>query len=341
MTTTRLEMRPSPGLTTPTKRGLLTTSVGSFPKPEYLQKARNDYTAGRIDKAELDRLVRQATKEVIDLQEELGLDILVHGEMERGDMVAYFAEEFPSMHIGGLVRSYGNRYYHKPVIDGELRWDEPVTVDMWRYAQSLTAKPVKAMLTGPYTMVEWSFDEHYPDRRAAVLAMADVIRQEAEALDKAGAKYIQVDEPAVSTRFEDIALANEAMGVVTKNLKAKTITHICYGDFAPAYDDLVKMPVDQFDLEMANSDYDLIEVMKRKGFNAEIGLGVLDVHTHQVETVEEVVNGIKMALEVLPPERIYVDPDCGLKTRTRDEAAAKLKVMIEAVRRVKAELGIE
>jgi 5-methyltetrahydropteroyltriglutamate--homocysteine methyltransferase len=322
-------------------KGLLTTSVGSFGKPDYLQKARNEYSAGRLDKAELDRLTLQATKDVIKLQEDLGIDILVHGEMERGDMVAYFAEEFPSMHIGGLVRSYGNRYYHKPVIDGELRWDGPVTVEMWKYAQSLTDKPVKGMLTGPYTMVEWSFDEHYPDRRAAVLAMADVIRQEAEALQEAGAKYIQIDEPAVSTRFEDVALANEAMGVVTRNLTAKTITHICYGDFAPQYDELVKMPVDQFDLEMANSGYDLIEVMKKKGFDAEIGLGVLDSHTHRTETVEEVVRGIKLALEVLPPEKIYVDPDCGLKTRTWEEASAKLKVMVEAVRRVKAEIGIE
>jgi 5-methyltetrahydropteroyltriglutamate--homocysteine methyltransferase len=322
-------------------KGLLTTSVGSFGKPDYLQKARNEYAAGRLDKAELDRLTLQATREVIDLQEQLGLDILVHGEMERGDMVAYFAEEYTGMHIGGLVRSYGNRYYHKPVIHGELKWERPVTVDMWKYAQSLTQKPVKGMLTGPYTMVEWSFDEHYPSRRDAVLAMADVVRKEAEALEQAGARYIQIDEPAVSTRFEDIDLANEAMGIVTRNLTAKTITHICYGDFAPAYDELVKMPVDQFDLEMANSGYDLIDIMKRKGFNAELGLGVLDVHTHKVETVEEVVRGIKMALEVLPPEKIYVDPDCGLKTRTWDEAAAKIKVMVEAVRRVKAELGIE
>jgi 5-methyltetrahydropteroyltriglutamate--homocysteine methyltransferase len=322
-------------------KGLLTTSVGSFGKPDYLQKARNEYAAGRLDKAELDRLTLQATREVIELQEQLGLDILVHGEMERGDMVAYFAEEYPGMHIGGLVRSYGNRYYHKPVIHGELKWERPVTVDMWKFAQSLTQKPVKGMLTGPYTMVEWSFDEHYPSRRDAVLAMADVVRKEAEALEQAGARYIQIDEPAVSTRFEDIGLANEAMGIVTQNLTAKTITHICYGDFAPAYDELVKMPVDQFDLEMANSGYDLIDIMKRKGFHAELGLGVLDVHTHKVETVEEVVRGIKMALEILPPEKIYVDPDCGLKTRTWDEAAAKIKVMIEAVRRVKAELGIE
>jgi 5-methyltetrahydropteroyltriglutamate--homocysteine methyltransferase len=322
-------------------KGLQTTSVGSFGKPDYLQKARNEHSAGKLDDAELDRLTRQATREVIKLQEDLGIDILVHGEMERGDMVAYFAEEFPGMHIGGLVRSYGNRYYHKPVIDGALRWDKPVTLEMWKYAQSLTSKPVKGMLTGPYTMVEWSFDEHYDSRRDAVLAMADVIRQEAAALEQAGARYIQIDEPAVSTRLEDVALANEAMGKITKDLTAKTITHICYGDFAPQYDELVKMPVDQFDLEMANSDYDLIDIMKRKGFTAEIGLGVLDVHTHRVETVEEVVRGIKLALEILPPEKIFVDPDCGLKTRTWEESEAKLKVMIEAVRRVKAEMGIE
>ncbi len=132
-------------------------------------------------------------------------------------------------------------------------------------------------------------------------------------------QYIQIDEPAVSTRFEDVALANEAMGRITKGLHAKTIKHIChgdcYGDFAPQYDELVKMPVAQFDLEMPNSGYDLIEVMRKKGFH-KIGLGVLDVHAHKVESVEEVVKRIKLALEFLPPEKIYVDPDCGLKTST-------------------------
>ena len=321
--------------------GLLTTSVGSFAKPGYLQRARNQHAQGKLSPEELAKLERRATKEIIDLQNELGLDILVHGEMERGDMVAYFAEHFPGMHIGGLVRSYGNRYYHKPVIDGELHWEKPVTVDLWQYAQSLTPKPVKGMLTGPYTMVEWSFEEFYPTRRDAVLAMARVVRQEARALEQAGALYIQIDEPACSTRSDDLPLAAEAMGVVTDRLKARTITHICYGDFVPAYDELVKMPVDQLDLEMANSNYDLLHVIKSKPFDKDIGLGVLDVHTRRIESVDEVVAGIKKALEVLPPERIYVDPDCGLKTRTWEEASAKLRVMIEAVRRVKAEYGIE
>jgi len=151
---------------------LLTTTVGSFAKPEYLQRARNKFAAGKISGEELDRLTRQATKEVIELQAALGLDVFVHGEMERGDMVGYFGENVAGMRPGQLVRSYGNRYYHKPVIVDEVRWREPITLEMWRYAQSLTDKPVKGMLTGPYTIVEWSFDEFYGSRRDAVVAVA-------------------------------------------------------------------------------------------------------------------------------------------------------------------------
>jgi 5-methyltetrahydropteroyltriglutamate--homocysteine methyltransferase len=320
--------------------GLLTTAVGSFGKPPYLAKARSSFAAGKIDRSELDTLTRRATAEILQLQNELGIDIPVHGEMERGDMVAYFAELLPGMHVGGLVRSYGNRYYHKPVIDNALEWQEPVTVDTWRFAQSLTDRPVKGMLTGPYTMVEWSFDEYYPTRRDAVLAMAQVVRKEALALQEAGAKYIQIDEPACSTRMSDLELVNEAMGVVTEGLEAHTLTHICYGDFVAAYDSLIQMPVDQIDIETANSDYHLLDVMKTKPMDRAIGLGVLDVHSHRVESVDEVVDGIERALKVFPPERIYVDPDCGLKTRTTDESAAKLRVMMEAVRRVRLEHGI-
>lgn len=323
--------------------GLLTTTVGSFPKPDYLARARAAFVAGRIDGAELNRLTRQATVECVRMQEEVGLDILVHGEMERGDMVAYFAELLTdSMAIGGLVRSYGNRYYRKPIITGELRWQGPMTVEMWRYAQSLTDRPVKGMLTGPYTMVDWSFDEHYGSRREAVLAMARVVRREAEALVKAGARYVQVDEPAASTRPEEMELVSEALGIVTRGLGAKTITHICYGDFARVFDHIASLPVDQIDLEMANSDYDLLEMIRehRDDFDKELAMGVVDVHTHVVESLDAVKAGIKKGLEVLPPERLYIDPDCGLKTRTRDEAEAKLRVMTQAVREVKRELGI-
>jgi 5-methyltetrahydropteroyltriglutamate--homocysteine methyltransferase len=314
-------------------QGLLTTTVGSFPKPGYLQKARNQHAAGRLSRAELAELERRATREVIALQEELGLDVLVDGEMYRGDMVAYFAELLEGMAIGGLVRSYGNRYYHKPVVTGAIAWPGPMTLQMWEFAQSLTQKPVKGMLTGPYTMVEWSFNDHY---------MARAVHQEAAELDRAGARYIQIDEPALSTRLEDLDLAIEAMTIVTQGLRAKTITHMCYGDFASAYPRFLDLPVKQFDVEMANSDYDLAELFKTRGFpeDRELAWGVIDVHTHVVETPEEVAAGIRKGLEVLPPERLYIDPDCGLKTRTTEEAAAKLRAMMEGVRRVRRELGL-
>ena len=322
---------------------LLTTTVGSFPKPAYLQQARNQYAAGRLSREELSELERRATREVIALQEELGIDILVDGEMERGDMVAFFAERLDSMKIGGLVRSYGNRYYHKPVITDRLRWCGPMTVETWRFAQGLTQKPVKGMLTGPYTMVEWSFDEYYPSRREAVLDMAQVIRREAEELVKAGAKYVQADEPAASTRPEEMELVSEALGIITQGLGVKTITHICYGDFARVFDQIATLPVDQLDLEMANSDYDLLDLIRRhkNGFHKELAMGTVDVHSHAVETVEEVKAGIKKGLEVLPPERLFIDPDCGLKTRTWQEAVDKLRVMVQAVREVKEELGLD
>ncbi len=324
--------------------GLLTTSVGSLPKPDYLAKARSAFASGRIDASELDKLTRQATTECIRMQEDVGLDILVHGEMERGDMVTYFGERLTeSMAIGGLVRSYGNRYYRKPIITGELRWQGPMTVEMWRYAQSLTDKPVKGMLTGPYTIVEWSFDEHYNSRRDAVLAMAQVVRCEAEELVNAGAKFVQVDEPAASTRPEEMDLVLEALAIVTQGLGAKTITHVCYGDFARVFDHIAKLPVDQIDLEMANSDYTLLEMIRehRDEFDKELAMGVVDVHNHVLETREQVKGGIRKGLEVLPPERLFIDPDCGLKTRTVEEAEAKLRLIVEATREVKRELEID
>ena len=327
-------------------KGLLTTTVGSFPKPDYVVQARNEFSLGRLSLKELAELELKATAEVIRLQEDIGLDILVDGEMYRGDMVAFFAGEpggntINGMKLGGLVRSYGNRYYHKPVITGKLAWPGPMTLEMWRYAQSLTDKPVKGMLTGPYTMVDWAFDEHYGDRTQAVLDMAAVIHQEALELDKAGAPYIQVDEPAATTRFDEMDLVSRGLSIVTQGLKAKTVTHFCYGDFARVFQQIVNLPVDQLDIETANSEYDLLELFRGKQFDKELAIGVLDVHSHRIETVEEVVAGIRRALEVVPPQRLYIDPDCGLKTRTWDEAAAKLRVMVQGVRQVRKELGID
>lgn len=324
---------------TPESPGLLTTSVGSLPKPEYLTRARARHARGELSQAELDELSRKATEEWIRFQEEIGVDIVVDGEMYRGDMVAYFAENLEGMSISGLVRSYGNRYYKKPVAVGPIRRPRAITVEWWKYAQSLTQLPVKGMLTGAYTICDWSFDDHYGSRRELVMALAEVVRQEAQDLERAGARYIQIDEPAVSTRLDELDLAIEAMGVVTEGLTAHTITHMCYGRFEEVYPKLLEIPVDQIDLELANSGLELLERFKEHPFTKEVGFGVVDPHTHRVESLGEVKANIHRALEYLRPDQIYVDPDCGLKTRTVEEAQAKLRVIQQARDEVRAELA--
>jgi 5-methyltetrahydropteroyltriglutamate--homocysteine methyltransferase len=321
-------------------RGLWTTTVGSFPKPPQLERARQQHARGEISADALFQLERDETVKLIKRQEEIGLDILVDGELYRGDMTTYFAERMPGFAISNPVRSYGNRYYRKPIAVGPIRRTKPLTVEWWKFAQSQTKQPIKGMLTGPYTMMDWSFNEHYPSREAMAMDLAAAINEEALALQEAGAKYIQIDEPAVSVRPDELPLAVKALGRAAQGLKAKTITHICYGDFDVIYPALLDLPVDQIDLEMANSRYDLLDRFKAQPFTKEIGYGVLDVHNHRVETKDEVKQGILRGLEVLKPEQMYVDPDCGLKTRTMDEAFAKLQVMVDAVREVRAERGI-
>ncbi|MBI4115935.1 MAG: methionine synthase [Candidatus Omnitrophica bacterium] len=314
---------------------LPTTSVGSFPKPDYLKKARLQLSRGEIKEKKLRELEERATKDWIHFQEEIGIDILVDGEMYRGDMVTYFAETLKGFEISGLVRSYGNRYYRKPVVVDEVKRAKPMTIEWFQFAQRLTKKPVKGMLTGPYTIMDWSFNEYYGSRRDLTLALAGVIHEEAVDLEKAGAQYIQIDEPAVSVRPEELPLAVEAMGVVTKGLKAKTLTHICYGDFEKIYPGMLDIPVDQIDLELSNSSFNLLELFKKHPFTKEIGLGVVDVHSHVLETKAQVVDRIEKALEVFRPEQIYVDPDCGLKTREVQEAKDKLRVIVEATKEVR------
>ncbi len=320
--------------------GLWTTSVGSFPKPPELLRARTEHAAGRLSHEDLAVLERSATERWIRFQESIGVDILVDGEMYRGDMATYFAEELAGFEIGGIVRSYGNRYYRKPIAVGAVSRTRPITVDAWRFAQSLTDRPVKGMLTGPYTIADWSFDEHYDSRRDFVLDLARAIHDEAMDLAAAGARFIQVDEPAASARMDELPLVAEAMAIVGDGLDAHLITHICYGDFGRAYPGLLDIPVDQVDLELSNSGYELLERFRAVPFPKAIGLGVVDVHSHRIESVDEVVAGIERALEVLPADRVFVDPDCGLKTRTIEEAEAKMRVIIEAVGRVRASRGI-
>ena len=322
--------------------GLWTTQVGSLPKPQALAKARTDFARGRLPHEELEALERQYTQFWMEYQNELGLDIVVDAEMYRGDMATFFAEMMDGMEISGLVRSYGNRYYRKPIAVGPLKRVESFSLDWWQYAQSLTDKPVKGIITGPYTMAEWSYNNYYDTQEDFVLAMAEVLHEEVVDLEKAGAKFIQIDEPAVSTRPEDLPLAIRAMAVVVEGLTATTGTHICYGDFEAIYPKMLDIPVDVIDLEMANSDFDLLELFKQQApFTKKLAMGVVDVHSHVIENKEQVKAGIYKGLDVVPADRLYIDPDCGLKTRTVDEAQAKLGVIVEAVKEVRQELGLD
>ncbi len=319
---------------------LKTTTVGSFPKSEELKAARAKVRRRQMDPAQLKFLEQAESKEWIRIQEDIGLDILVDGEQYRGDMATYFAEHLEGFTISSLVRSYGNRYYRKPIAGKPIRWKGPITVEWFKFAQTLTQKPVKGMLTGPYTMMDWSFDEVYPNRREFCLALAHAIHEEVKALEAAGAKFIQIDEPAVSTRVEEVELAIEAMKIVTRGVRVQTGTHICYGEFEKVYPQILDLAVDQIDLEFTNSNFQLLELIRKIPFTKEVGFGVLDVHSHRVESVEEIKDSIHRALEFFSPEKLYIDPDCGLKTRLKEETIAKLKNMVTAVTQVRRELGV-
>lgn len=319
-----------------------TTVVGSYPKMPRALEAIKRRRAGEISEEEFNEIVKDAVREVVEDYLWAGVDIISDGEQAREDMVVYFAERFRGYSVGDWVRVFDNEYFRKPVVVGRVEWVKPITVYHWEYATSISGgRPVKGILTGPYTMAEWSFDLHYRDRRELVLDLARVIRREVEELVRRGARYIQVDEPALSTRpwREDAELVKEALDIVFRGIEAKRIVHICFGRLERILPYILDYPVDQFDLEMKNSNFRLLPYLREYGFNKEIGYGVVDVHSFQVESVKEIKEAIDkiMKMDIVGPEKIYVDPDCGLKRLPRDIAKAKLKNMVEAAKQAREE----
>jgi 5-methyltetrahydropteroyltriglutamate--homocysteine methyltransferase len=311
------------------------TSVGSFPKPDQLKKARADYAQRRISQEKLEQEEETATRFWVEWQDEAGVDVLVDGEMYRGDMVTFFAETMRGFEIGGLVRSYGNTYYHKPIIVGEVEWVQPITTEWFKYAQSLTKKPVKGMLSGPYTVMDWCFLEHYDSRRDATLSIAKQIRKEVEALVEAGCRIIQIDEPAIPVRPDEVPLAIEAMQVVTEGIDAYFITHICRDGFESIYPDVMQLPVDNIDLELSDTEDDLLPLLLENPTDKDISFGLVDVHSKEIESEEQVLGRIGRAIESFPAERLWFDPDCGLKNRSIEEAKRKLEVIVSCVNRAR------
>lgn len=313
-----------------------TTAVGSFPKPQELKKKRREYLDGDLKKEDLKPLEKRATEDWIKIQEDVGLDVLVDGEMYRGDMAAYFARNLEGLEMGGLVRSYDNRYYRKPVIKDEVNWTEPITVDYWKFSQNLTEKPVKGVITGPYTMMDWTFNEYYPDRESTCLDLARELRKEVENLVDSGAKIIQIDEPAISARPEELPqFAEKAMNTITKDLNAYFITHICYGAFEFIYPEMLNLSVDNFDLEMSNSNLDLTSLFEDEPFTKDLSFGLVDVHSHVIEDEETTESRAERAMDVLDSEKLWFDPDCGLKTRTKEESIGKLKRVVSAAKKMR------
>ncbi|MCL6536992.1 MAG: 5-methyltetrahydropteroyltriglutamate--homocysteine S-methyltransferase [Acidothermus sp.] len=329
---------------------LPTTTIGSFPQTAQLRTARARLRSGELDQAGYDELIRREITDVIGEQERLGLDVLVHGEPERNDMVQYFAEQLDGFLVTteGWVQSYGTRYVRPPIIVGDVSRPKPMTVTWAAYAQSLTKKPVKGMLTGPVTMLAWSFVRDDQPRAETARQVALALRDEVADLEAIGISVIQIDEPALreslplrrADRADYLAWAVDAFHLVTGGVRDDTQihTHMCYAEFGDILDAIIAMDADVISLEAARSDMAIVTDLARAGYPNEVGPGVWDVHSPRVPTVAEVVERIRLALKDFPPERLWVNPDCGLKTRDYPEVRAALANLVAAARLVRAEL---
>ncbi|MFJ5059306.1 5-methyltetrahydropteroyltriglutamate--homocysteine S-methyltransferase [Streptomyces nigra] len=329
---------------------LPTTTIGSFPQTGELRAARADLRAGRIDTAGYEERIRAEIQEVISFQEKTGLDVLVHGEPERNDMVQYFAEQLTGYLATrhGWVQSYGTRYVRPPVLAGDISRPEPMTVRWTTYAQSLTDKPVKGMLTGPVTMLAWSFVRDDQPLADTARQVALALRDEVSDLEAAGTSVIQVDEPALretlplraTDRPGYLAWATEAFRLTTSGVRPDTQihTHMCYAEFGDIVQAIDDLDADVISLEAARSHMQVARELAGHGYPREAGPGVYDIHSPRVPSAEEAADLLRTGLKAIPAERLWVNPDCGLKTRAWPETRASLENLVAAARTVRAEL---
>ncbi|MFE4256142.1 5-methyltetrahydropteroyltriglutamate--homocysteine S-methyltransferase [Streptomyces sp. NPDC056910] len=330
---------------------LPTTTIGSFPQTAELRTARAGLRAGRIDAAAYEERVRAEIQEVIAFQEKAGLDVLVHGEPERNDMVQYFAEQLTgylaTQH--GWVQSYGTRYVRPPILAGDISRPEPMTVRWTTYAQSLTGRPVKGMLTGPVTMLAWSFVRDDQPLADTARQVALALRDEVNDLEAAGTSVIQVDEPALREtlplRAADhaayLAWATEAFRLTTSGVRPDTQvhTHMCYAEFGDIVRAIDELDADVISLEAARSHMQVARELAAHGYPREAGPGVYDIHSPRVPGAGEAAALLRKGLEAIPAERLWVNPDCGLKTRGWPETRASLENLVAAARTVRGELS--
>ncbi|MGE7604492.1 5-methyltetrahydropteroyltriglutamate--homocysteine S-methyltransferase [Peribacillus sp. NPDC097675] len=332
---------------------LPTTTIGSFPQTAEVKQARGKFKRGEWTTEQYETFVNEEISRWIDIQEEIGLDVLVHGEFERMDMVEFFGHKLGGFVFleKGWVQSYGSRCVKPPVIYGDVHFIKPMTVKESVYAQTLTEKKVKGMLTGPVTILNWSFERDDISRETICYQLALALKQEVEALESAGIKMIQVDEPALreglplkkSDRGEYLNWAVHSFLISTSSVEDTTQihTHMCYCDFNSFMDVISSLDADVISIETSRSHGELASAFEEKTYEKGIGLGVYDIHSPRVPAVEEMVDMIERGIKVLDKDQFWINPDCGLKTRGVPETVASLKNMVEAATIVRNRLLVQ
>jgi len=330
---------------------LPSTTIGSFPQTKELRKIRADFKKGEISSQDYKIALKNAIKQVIRLQEEIGLDVLVHGEFERNDMVEYFGEQLQGFIFtqNGWVQSYGSRAVKPPIIYGDILRQTPMTVEWSAFAQSLTDKPVKGMLTGPVTMLKWSFVRSDQPLSETCMQLAAALREETIDLEKAGIKVIQIDEPALREGLplrkkywkEYLEWAVKAFRIASSGVKDHTQihTHMCYSEFNEIIESIAALDADVISIEASRSKMELLQSFREFQYPNQIGPGLYDIHSPRVPSAEEIASLLKLALRWIPSEQLWCNPDCGLKTRAWKETKEALTNMISAVKLVRSEIA--
>jgi 5-methyltetrahydropteroyltriglutamate--homocysteine methyltransferase len=328
-----------------------TTTIGSFPQTREIRAARAAFKRGALDAEAYRAQILGEIEQAVHAQERIGLDVLVHGEAERNDMVEYFGEQLEGFAFtaNGWVQSYGSRCVKPPVLFGDVSRPAPMTVEWTTYAQSLTDRPMKGMLTGPVTILQWSFVRDDQPRARTALQIALAIRDEVTDLEQAGIAVIQIDEPAIReglplrrAHWRDyLDWATRAFRIAASGVRDDTQihTHMCYSEFNDILPDIAAMDADVITIETSRSNMELLDGFGGRGgfaYPNEIGPGVYDIHSPQVPTVDDMARLMTKAAEVIPADRLWVNPDCGLKTRGWEEVTRSLENMVEAARRLRA-----
>jgi 5-methyltetrahydropteroyltriglutamate--homocysteine methyltransferase len=332
---------------------LPTTTIGSYPQTEAIRAARRDLREGRLDPAAYEEFIRGQVDEVVAFQEEIGLDVLVHGEPERNDMVEYFGQQLAgfAFSANGWVQSYGSRCVKPPILFGDVSRPAAMTVEWWRYAQGRTEKPMKGMLTGPVTILQWSFVRDDQPRSETCTQIALAIQDEVLDLEAAGAKVVQVDEAALreglplrlAERDDYVRWAVDCFRLSTAPARSETQihTHMCYSEFNDMIEHIVRLDADVISIEASRSGMEVLDAFTGGvTYPNEIGPGVYDIHSPRVPSVEEIEQLLDLAEERVGRERLWVNPDCGLKTRGWEEVRPSLENMVAAAERRRAAVAV-